>query len=210
MSLQFNPPVGHAWADTPDAVVALRSGCPLAFNALVAAYQPLLLRAARVFTRSEVAAEEVVQETWLHVWQGLQDFEGRSSLRSWLLSILRNTARNHLRRTRRLITFSALGDESDDSLERMLLDNHCQWSKYWCGREERWPEGQLLNQETLHRLARAISTLPARQRDVLWSRDVEELSAAETEDCLALSPENQRVLLHRARKRLRTILKARH
>lgn len=210
MSLQFNPPVGLAWTDTPDALSALRAGCPLAFNALVAGYQPLLLRAARVFTRNGVAAEEVVQETWLHVWLGLREFEGRSSLRPWLLSVLRNTARNHLRRTRRLVTFSTLGEEGEDSVERMLLSSPCQWSKHWCGREDRWPEGHLLSQETLRRLARAIATLPARQRDVLWSRDVEELSAAETQDCLALSPENQRVLLHRARKRLRTILKARH
>lgn len=210
MSATFVPPSGLAWADSPEALAALRAGCALAFRVLVERYQPLLLRAARVFTRSQTAAEEVVQETWLRAWVGLSGFEGNAGLRPWLLCILRNTARSHFRRSHRLVAFSTMGEEGEDSVERLLASHHAHGSKHWRGAEELLPEGQLLASETLRGLAQAIERLPQRQQQVLWSRDVEELSATETRDFLNISVENQRVLLHRARKRLRTILKTRN
>ncbi len=185
---------------------ALRAGSPHAFSALVSHYQSTLTRVARLFVHTTALAEEVVQETWLSVWRGLPGFDDRTGIDRWLLGILRNKARSHWRRSARRRRLASSNGRDGDLLQLFLEEHHGNWAKQWALSERHWPEGCALASETVARLERAMDALPPRQREVVWLRDVEGLSSDETKRALGLSDANQRVLLHRARSRLRSTL----
>lgn len=199
--------------DDATLVAGLRRGDEAAFDALIARYHPSLVRIATLFVRDYGVAEEVAQETWLGVLRGLDRFEGRSSLRTWLFGILANQARRRGERERRVIPFSALarppeGDEPAVDPERFLPPG-AEWAGHWASPPAPWddqPEPAALNDEMRREIDRAIATLPPNQRAVITLRDVEGWDSDDVCNVLGLSQTNQRVLLHRARSRVRQAL----
>lgn len=192
---------------------ALRAGDEGAFAALVREYHPSLVRVARIYVPTQAAAEEVAQETWLGVLNGLSRFEGRSSLRTWIFRILTNIAKTRAMRDGRTLPFSSLQDparvpEAAVDADRFLDLEHPRWPGHWAARPEAWPENALLTKETRERLAEAIEALPPAQRAVISLRDVEGWSSEDVRNALDLSETNQRVLLHRARSKVRTALES--
>lgn len=192
---------------------ALRSGDEGAFTTLVREYQSSLVRVARMFVATQAAAEEVAQETWLGVLNGLDRFEGRSSLRTWIFRILTNIAKTRAVRDGRTLPFSALQDparvpEAAVDADRFLDSEHPRWPGHWAAKPASWPEEALLAAETRERLAEAIEALPATQRAVISLRDIEGWSSEEVRNALDLSETNQRVLLHRARSKVRAALES--
>jgi RNA polymerase sigma-70 factor (ECF subfamily) len=192
---------------------ALRAGDEDAFRALVAEYHSSLVRVARIYVSTLAAAEEVAQETWVGVLNGLSRFEGRSSLRTWIFRILTNIAKTRAVRDGRTLPFSALQDpagvpEAAVDADRFLDPEHPRWPGHWALRPEPWPEEALLAAETRGRLAEAIEALPAAQRAVISLRDIEGWSSDEVRNALDLSETNQRVLLHRARAKVRAALES--
>jgi RNA polymerase sigma-70 factor, ECF subfamily len=193
---------------------ALRRGDEAAFVRLVETLHGPMLRLAMVHVGDRAVAEEVVQEAWLGVLHQLDRFEGRSSLKTWVLRIVSNRAKTRAVRERRTVPFSALagGDlEADEPAvdpDRFLPAGH-RWAGHWASPPASWrevPEELLLSQETMAEVERAVATLPAAQRAVLVLRDVEGLSAAEACQLLGLTEGNQRVLLHRGRSKVRATL----
>jgi RNA polymerase sigma-70 factor, ECF subfamily len=198
--------------DDGTLVRALRRGDEDSFAALVDAYSPALMRLAMTFVRTQDVAEEVVQETWVGVIGGIDRFEGRSSLRSWLFTILRNTAISRGERERHSMPMSALaGDEEDGPVidpDRFLPADHPRWPGHWAIGPTAWPvpdEG-IIASETRDVIAAAIRELPPTQRTVIALRDVEGWAPDEVCEALEVSDANQRVLLHRARTRVRAAL----
>jgi RNA polymerase sigma-70 factor (ECF subfamily) len=190
-------------------IEAIRGGDERAFAGLVDEYSPSLLGVAIRYVRDRAVAEEVVQETWISVIRGLDRFEGRSSLRTWIFAILRKTALTRAEREGRTIPMSALaGDHTDEDLgleDRFLGLDHDRYPGHWALGPTRWPlpdEG-LLAGETREVIASAINELPATQRAVITLRDVEGWDSEEVCERLEISAGNQRVLLHRARSRVR-------
>jgi RNA polymerase sigma-70 factor, ECF subfamily len=190
---------------------ALRAGDERAFRALFDRYHRALCHTARGFVDSDAVAEEVVQETWLAIIRGIDRFEGRSALLTWMFSILFRQTHSHNARERRMLPLSSLGYDDDDALgcnpDRFQKDDEA-WPGHWATPPRPWqkPERRLLSLEAREHLKRALAELPDRQRVVLALRDVEGLPAEEVCTMLGLSPENQRVLLHRGRARLRASL----
>jgi RNA polymerase sigma-70 factor (ECF subfamily) len=191
----------------------LRAGDEHAFRDLVARHDRSMRRLARSFVSTEAVADEVVQETWLAVIRGLDGFEGRASLKSWMFRILVNRAQTRGVRERRTTPFSSLGPaEVDDGPtvdpDRFLPPGH-PVAGYWTLTPNRFfelPEERLLASETTQVVHQAISRLPPRQQEVLRLRDVEGWDADEVCQWLEISAANQRVLLHRARAALRADL----
>ena len=205
--------MAQAAAAEAQLLEALRSGDEGAFTALVREYQPSLVRVARMFVSSQAAAEEVAQETWLGVLNGLDRFEGRSSLRTWIFRILTNIAKTKAVRDGRTLPFSALQDaarvpEAAVDADRFLDSEHPRWPGHWAVKPTPWPEDALVAAETRERLAEAIEALPATQRAVISLRDIEGWSSEEVRNALDLSETNQRVLLHRARSKVRAALES--
>jgi RNA polymerase sigma-70 factor (ECF subfamily) len=195
-------------------VAALRRGDEAAFVPLVDELHGLMLRMARVYVGDRSVAEEVVQDAWVGVLQQLGRFEGRSSLKTWILRILTNQAKSRAVRERRTVPFSVLtgcGEEFPEpgvDLDRFLPAGH-RWAGHWASPPRSWralPEELLLSSETMAEVERAVDRLPATQRAVLVLRDVEGLRAAEVCELLGLTEGNQRVLLHRGRSRVRGAL----
>jgi len=192
-----------------ELVAALRQGDEPAFLALVRRFHSAMLRVARVFVNSDAVAEEVVQEAWLAVLEGIGAFEGRASLRSWMFSIVANRARSRAVREARSEPFSSFEDpEGEPTVDpaRFHPPDHPRWPGHWCSPPERWAEEQLLVHETVELTKRAIDTLPPAQRQVIVLRDVEGCSPEEVCETLGVSDGNQRVLLHRARAKVRAML----
>jgi RNA polymerase sigma-70 factor (ECF subfamily) len=183
----------------------LRAGDEKAFEALVSRYDGALRRVARTFVRSAAAADDVVQETWLAVIRGLGDFEGRSSLRTWIFAILANRARTRAGRDARNVPFSALEGEDTPAVDPAAFGSDGRWRSA-PARLTGDPERDLLAGELRARLLTAVDELPPAQRAVITLRDLVGASAEETCDVLGLSEGNQRVLLHRARARVRSAL----
>lgn len=179
---------------------ALRAGDERVFRELVQMYQAMLLRVAQMYVSSRSVAEEVVQETWLAVLNGIDRFEGRSSLKTWIFRILANRAKTRAQREARTVPFSSLGD-SEPTVEPDRFDQG-----HWAALPADWPEDRLLADETLRLIDGAIERLPSAQRAVITLRDVEGWSAEEVRNALELSETNQRVLLHRARSKVRGAL----
>jgi RNA polymerase sigma-70 factor (ECF subfamily) len=197
-------------ADSDDALLAaLRAGDAQAFEAVVRAWSPGLLRAARGYVGSDAAAQEAVQETWLAVVAGLDGFEGRSRLRTWVHGILANVARRRGVQDRRSVPLSALVEDGPVVDPGRFRGPGEPWAGSW--REEATPEpfgpeARALAAELREMLLEALDLLPERQRQVVVLRDLEGLSATEVADVLGLSEGNVRVLLHRGRMRLRQLL----
>lgn len=195
-------------ARTEDALLErLLAGDEEAFSELVSAHHGALLRLAVTFVSDRGAAEEVVQETWLGVLKGLKSFEKRASLKTWIFRILVNRARSRGARDGRTLTFSALEDPDEDGGD--LLDRFSakgQWVQPPSLWQEQDPEDLLLRAETVDWLENAIASLPPNQRAVVTLRDIEGIDAQEVCNVLAITETNQRVLLHRARTRVRGML----
>jgi RNA polymerase sigma-70 factor (ECF subfamily) len=168
-----------------------------------------MLRVARMFVSSRAVAEEVVQEAWLGIIKGLDRFEGRSSLRTWIYRIVSNIAKSRGQREGRSVPFSSLADEDDPIDPAWFQGPDERYPGGWRTFPDDWsavPEDRLVGQETLQRIGRAIEDLPAMQAEVLQLRDVLGWSSDEVCNALELSETNQRVLLHRARSRVRRAL----
>jgi RNA polymerase sigma-70 factor (ECF subfamily) len=193
-------------------VEALRRGDEAAFADLVRKYQSSLLRVALVFVPSRAVAEEVVQETWLGVLKGIDRFEARASLKTWIFRILSNTAKTRAERERRTLPFSALTNpagvpEPAVEPDRFNDPEHPRWPGHWSAPPESWgPEDRLLAKEVREVVAAAVERLPPSQRAVISLRDLEGWSADEVCNALELTETNQRVLLHRARSKVRRAL----
>ena len=192
-------------------VAALRAGDERTFRDLFARSYPMMKRVARAYAVSDAVAEEIVQETWVAVVTGIDRFEGRSALTTWIFSILTNQAKTHSAREKRAVPFSCVapGDVAEPAVDpdRFQKDDDA-WPGHWATPPRPWqkPERRLLSLEARDRLKAALAELPDRQRLIVGLRDVEGHSAEEVCDLLGLSQENQRVLLHRGRSRLRAIL----
>lgn len=196
-----------------DLLARLRAGDADAFMTLVDRYGPLMLRIALSHVRSRAVAEEVVQEAWLGVLQGLDRFEGRSSLKTWILRIVTNRARTRGEREARSVPLSSLAadDEDEPSVDpaRFRGPDDPQYPGGWAIPPHSWarlPEDKLLASETLQQVRAAIAKLPPRQQEVILLRDVEGWDPEEVSAALELTPGNQRVLLHRARSKVRADL----
>jgi RNA polymerase sigma-70 factor (ECF subfamily) len=210
-------PVAAAnYEDERVLVDALRRGQEDAFAWLVRRHHDALLRYARVFVRDRAVAEEVVQETWLGVIRGIGAFEGRSTVRTWLFHILANRARTRGERESRSVPFSALvaREIEDDApavdAERFLPADAPRWAGHWAVAPQPWnaPEARMLAAETRAVIDAAIAALPPVQREVITLRDVVGMDAEEVCRLISLTDGNQRVLLHRARSRVRAALDA--
>lgn len=191
-------------ADAP-LLERARRGDRDAFAALVGRHAGPLLRVARSLVRDQAVAEEVVQATWLALVTGLAGFEGRSSLRTWLFQVAVNKARTRYVREGRSVPFSALG-EAEASVEPERFDERGGWVEPPGGWSDEDPERLALRAETRAAIEAAIAGLPEAQRAVLVLRDVEGLETEEICNLLGLTVTNQRVLLHRARTRVRAAL----
>ncbi len=188
----------------------LRGGDERAFESLIDQHTPAMLRLALLYVPTRAVAEEVVQETWLAVVRGIGSFQARSSLRTWIFRILVNKAKSSgMGEPQNL----PLGDEAEgDEAERSVV-NPARFSRpprgYWSSPPNHWdelPEDRLLARETMAFIERAIETLPRGQQAVFKLRDVEHWTSAEVCEALGLTVANQRVLLHRARARMRTAI----
>ena len=188
-------------------VEKLRNGNESAFVALIDRHHTSMLRMAMVYIPNRAVAEEIVQEAWIGVLQGLKRFEGRSSLKTWIFRILTNCAKTRAQREGRSVPFSSLSEFNvDDSSEPAVDPDQFQGPGYWVSFPRSWdeiPEDRLLSQETRIRIARAIDALPPHQREVITLRDIEGWSSDEICSLLGVSEANVRVLLHRARAKVR-------
>src|SRR5215207_7873936 len=202
------------WVDDQALLTGLRDGDEPAFQELIDAYSASLLGVARLYVDSRSVAEEVVQETWLGVLRGLDRFEERSSLKTWIFKILTNIASRRGMRERRTVPFSALAEaeageyETAVDADRFLPADHDRWPHHWALGSTRWetPEEGLLSGETREQIFDAIEALPPAQRTVITLRDVQGWPSDDVCATLGLSEGNQRVLLHRARSKVRTAL----
>jgi RNA polymerase sigma-70 factor (ECF subfamily) len=193
-------------------VAALKDGDEAVFAELVREYHGALLRVAQIYVPSRAVAEEVVQETWLGVLNGIDRFEGRSSLKTWIFRILTNIAKTRAQREGRTLPFSALADpagvpEAAVDPDRFRSPDDPSWPGHWSAHPAPWsPEQRLLAGETREVIERAIEELPPSQRAVISLRDVEGWPSDEVCNALGVSETNQRVLLHRARSKVRQAL----
>jgi RNA polymerase sigma-70 factor (ECF subfamily) len=194
-----------------ETLAALRRGDERVFVELVERHQTLMLRVASRYVRNQAVAEEVVQETWLGVLNGLRTFEGRASLKTWIFRILTNRAITRAEREGRAVPFSSVGDPGPDEPavdpDRFRPEGD-RWPGGWKCFPDPLPEDRLLERETLAVIDSAISELPDRQHLVISMRDIEGWSADEVCQALQISEANQRVLLHRARSKVRRCLEA--
>lgn len=179
---------------------------------LVEQHQGPMLRIARMYVSTQAVAEEVVQDAWVGILRGLHRFEGRSSLRTWMYRIVANTAKTRGRREGRSVPFSSLAgdDDAGSSLEeRWFRGADDPYPGGWTTFPDDWrgiPEDRLLAHETLEVIDKTLATLPPMQAEVIRLRDVQGWTAEEVRDALDISEINQRVLLHRARSRVRRSL----
>jgi RNA polymerase sigma-70 factor, ECF subfamily len=206
---------GSGAPSDPDAelLARLRRGDEDAFRALVTEHGPFLMRLVMMHVPSHSIAEEVVGDTWLAVLNGLDRFEGRSSLRTWIASIALNKARTRGKREGRIVPFALLRRRYEEGGGPALDPDRFQGRRgerpgWWASPPAAWeePERQLEAAETRDILLHAIRDLPPRQREVIALRDISGWDAREVCNALDLSETNQRVLLHRARSKVRAAL----
>lgn len=194
-----------------ELIQALRNGDEAAFTSLVEQYYTSMVRIAMIYVPDQAIAEDVVQETWIGVLRGLDRFEGRSSLKTWIFTILTNRAKTRAQRESRYVPLTTAGDDEADDNEPVITPDRFSPEGHWSSdnRPDTWeaiPEDRLLSQETLSLIDQAISELPLGQREVIRLRDIEGWSSAEVCNVLDISETNQRVLLHRARSKVRRAL----
>ncbi len=200
----------HEWK----LVAALRRGDEVAFRTLIELHHTSLVRLAQVWIRDSSVAEEVAQETWLTVLQGIDAFEGRSPLRTWVFGILANKAKRRATRESWSRPFSAYDNDTDRGDPSGLGPAHFfppghEWAGHWTyplADEESCPERHLLADEVGGFILEKIDELPVQYRGVILLRDLHGLTGEETCAILGISAGNQRVILHRARTRLRAEL----
>ena len=206
-------PIAHG--EDEALVAALCRGDADAFATLVDRHSPAMIRVAMAYVPTRATAEEAVQETWIGVMRGIDGFEGRASLKTWIFRILTNVAMRSGARERRSMPFSALaeaentGEPSVDP-DRFLPADHELFPGHWTIMPARWPtpEEGLLAGETRKVITAAIAELPAAQRTVIALRDVEGWTSEEVCEALEISAGNQRILLHRARSRVRNAIES--
>jgi RNA polymerase sigma-70 factor, ECF subfamily len=190
-------------------VDGLRAGDEAIFAALVGRYGGAMLRVAQLYVRSRAVAEEVVQDAWIGVLKGSTRFEGRSSLKTWIFRIVTNVAKTRAVKEGRSVPFSALGPDEPSVEPERFRGPEDRYPGHWAAFPSSWagvPEERLLAAETLALVDNAIAELPAAQAIVITMRDVEGFDAVEVCDALEISESNQRVLLHRARSKVRRAL----
>jgi RNA polymerase sigma-70 factor, ECF subfamily len=197
--------VAEPRTDEIELVNRLRSGDEAAFTTLVNAHHGALIRLALTFVSDRGAAEEVVQDTWIGVMRGLPTFEGRASLKTWIFRILVNRARTRGARNGRFVTVPPPPEADLDELAGRF-DAAGSWTQPPTPWADSTPEGLLLREEVLDVIKDQIERLPPAQRTVLTLRDVEGATAEEVCNVLSISETNQRVLLHRARTKVRAAL----
>jgi RNA polymerase sigma-70 factor, ECF subfamily len=210
-----------SFGDEAALVAALRAGDERAFAWLLDHHDGPLRRFARTFVASEAAADEVVQETWLAVIEGIDRFEQRSSIKTWIYRILVNKARTRGVRDKRSVPFSSIaqgGSAGDPAglgptfpADRFLPPDHPEWPGHWASPPPDWenlPQQRLEARETLAQVRQAIDDLPSPHREVITLRDVQGWSSAEVCNLLDLTAANQRVVLHRARAKVRAALES--
>lgn len=203
--------------DERSVVEALRRGDEATFARLVDELSPSLMRLALAHVPSRAVAEEVVQDTWLGVVNGIERFEGRSALRTWIFQILLNNARSRGEREQRTLPFAYFRRRAEEGRDAPAVDpdrfqgRRGERPGWWARPPGEWqaPAEALESDATRDALLRAIAELPPRQRDVIVLRDVQGFSSADVCNALGLSETNQRVLLHRARSRVRAALEER-
>jgi RNA polymerase sigma-70 factor, ECF subfamily len=189
-----------------ELLARLRAGDEEAFMDIVMRYSPLMRRIALGYVRTPAVADEVVQEAWLGVLTGLPRFEGRSSLKTWILRIVINQARTRAQREARSLPFSALAGSDEDDDGPAVDPSRFRADGAWASPPADWrelPEERLLANETLAAVQAAADALPPRQREVFLLRDVAGWDAHDVAAALELTPGNERVLLHRARAKVR-------
>jgi RNA polymerase sigma-70 factor (ECF subfamily) len=200
-----------ASAEEVELLARLRAGDERAFEALVDRHYATMLAVARTYVSTRAVAEEVVQEAWLGVLKGLDRFEGRSSLATWIMRIVANVAKTRGAREARSLPYASLAQEDTDAAveperfrgARDAFPGH--WRAY-PGNWSSLPEEVLHERDTLRTAMDAIAELPPAQRAVITMRDIQGCPASEVCAVLELSDGNQRVLLHRARSRVRAAL----
>lgn len=195
--------------DEAELLERLRARDEQAFAQLVREWSPSMLRLARMHTPSRSVAEEVVQEAWLGVLQGIDRFEGRSSLKTWVFRILVNRALTRGVRESRSVPFGALAVDEATREEAAVDPSRFTRDGAWASPPRQWdesPELALRSEETLRAARAAIAELPPMQRLVILMRDLEGFGSEETCNALEISETNQRVLLHRARAKVRQAL----
>ena len=212
---EADPSAAAAVQVEDDLVARLRAGDEAAFAQLVDEWSPVMLHVAGRYVANTQAAEDVVQEAWLGVIKGLPRFEGRSSLRSWAFSILINRAKTRRTRDFRLVPSATMtAPEQDGPVvdPGRFQGPDGRYPGHWGsdGAPRPWeePETGALGREVGELIDRALDDLPERQRLVVQMRDVQGMSSDEACAALQLSPQNQRVLLHRGRSALRAVLEA--
>lgn len=192
-----------------DLVAALRRGEDAAFRGLVERYHAQLVRLARAFVPSQAVAEEVAQEAWVGVLKGLDRFEGRSSLKTWIFRILVNIAKTRGEREGRSVPFSAIETGPSVEPDRFLPASDPDWPYHWDDLPNRFPElpeQQAVADEIRRVVDAAIDVLPENQRAVITLRDIQGWDSDEVCNALGIQQTNQRVLLHRARTKVRAAL----
>ena len=207
---------GGGSSDEGVLVEALRRGDEAAFAQLVDELNGPLTRLALSHVPSRAVAEDVVGDTWLGVIRGIDDFEGRSSLRTWIFQILLNNARTRGKREKRALPFSSLRRRDPEGRDEPAVEPsrfegpRGQYPGHWARPPVEWqaPEERLATEAARDVMLGAIAKLPERQREVLTLRDMLGYSAEEARNALDLSETNQRVLLHRARSKVRAALES--
>ncbi len=213
---ESNPPSSSSMLSRQDweLVRRLQAGDESAFQQVLLLYHNSMVRIATIYVANRETAKEVVQETWLAVYSGLARFQGRSSLKTWIFSILLNRARTKHLRESRTIPFSAVSDpdiapaEPAVDPDRFLPDDH-RWAHHWVSFPRNWneiPEEQVLSQELVGYIRQTIEKLEPSQREVITLRDIEGWTSDEICNVLQITETNQRVLLHRARSKVRRAL----
>jgi len=205
---------GGSPASDDDLVEALRRGDQEAYAGLVDELTPALTRLALAHVPSRAVAEEVVQDTWLGVINGIDGFQGRSALRTWIFQILLNTARTRGKREKRTLPFASLRRRAEEGRNEPAVEadrfqgRRGEYPGHWSRPPAEWssPEVRLAQAEARDTMLATIAELPPRQREVITLRDIQGYSAAEARNALGVSETNQRVLLHRARCKVRAAL----
>jgi len=194
----------------PQLAERILGGNEAAFETLIDRHHASMVRYANSFVEDDSAAEEVVQETWTAVIDGLDDFEGRSSLKTWIYSILTNIAKQRGRKDARTVAWSSVSEETIDA-EVSEEGDRFNSDGRWAVPPVPWntdPEEELFRSKLLDRIQSAIERLPPRQQAVVTLRDVQGFSAEEVCDVLEVTDGNQRVLLHRGRSKVREALES--
>ncbi len=203
----LTPPHAPVADDDAELLAALRRGEEDAFASLVDRYHPSMVRVAQAYVATKEAAEDAVQDAWLGVIQGLDRFEGRSSLKTWIFRIVMNKAMTRGGRDARSVPFSTLGPD-EPTFDPSSFATSGRWAGWWLSEDAvtQLPDRLALARESRQMIDAVVATLPANQRLVITLRDIQGMNAAEVCELLGISEANQRVLLHRARTKVRAAL----